>query len=76
MRFPSDKSIANVIHSRYNDEIVTQIRRLGKLDFEIRKNESDLEFLQSCQQNNRIPNFLNFKVYVFQGPISNVSGSY
>ena len=28
----------------------------------MRKNEADLDFLQSCQQNNLIPKFLNFKV--------------
>ena len=62
LRFPSDNSIANVTRSRYNDKIVKQIRRFEKLDFKIRKNEADLDFLQSCQQNNLIPKFLNFKV--------------
>ena len=62
LRFQSGKSIASVIQSRYNDEIVKQIRRFEKLDFKIRKNEADLDFLQSCQQNNLIPKFLNFKV--------------
>ena len=62
LRFPSDKSIVSVIRSRRNAEIVRQIRRFEKLDFKIRKNEADLEFLQSCQQNNLIPKFLNFKV--------------
>ena len=50
LRFPLDKSIANVLRSHYNDEIVKQIRRYEKLDFKIRKNEADLDFLQSCQQ--------------------------
>ena len=59
-RFPSDESVANVIRSRYNDEIVKQIPRFEKLDFKIRKNETD--FLQSSRQNNLIPKFLNFKV--------------
>ena len=62
LRFPLDKLIANVIRSRYNDEIVKQIRRFEKLHFKIQKNETDLDFLQSCQQNNLIPKFLNFKV--------------
>ena len=62
MRFPSDKSIANVIRSCYNDEIVKQICRFEKLDFKIWKSEADIDFLQSCQQNNLIPKFLNFKV--------------
>ena len=46
-----------VFRSRYNDETVKQIRRL-----KIRKNEADLDFLQSCQQSSLIPNFLNFRV--------------
>ena len=32
------------------------------LDFKIQKNQADLDFLQSCQQNSLIPKFLNFKV--------------
>ena len=50
LRFPLDKSIANVLRSHYNDEIIKQIHRYEKLDFKIRKNEADLDFLQSCQQ--------------------------
>ena len=44
LRFPSDKSIANVIRSCYNDEIVKQIHGFEKLDFKIWKNEADLVF--------------------------------
>ena len=44
LRFPSDKLIANVIRSRYNDEIVKQIRPFEQLDFEIGKNEAGLDF--------------------------------
>ena len=80
LRFPSDKSIANVIRSRYNDEIVKQIPRFEKLDFKIRKNEADLDFLQFCQQNDLILKFLNFKVASsslrFSRTYSNVKGSY
>ena len=59
-----NKSIANVIRSRYNDEIVKQIPRFEKLDFKIRKNEADLDFLQFCQKNDLILTFLNFKVAI------------
>ena len=38
------------------------MRRFQKFDFAIRKNDTDLDFLQSCQRNNLIPKFLNFKV--------------
>ena len=62
LRFPSEKSIANVKRSRYNDEITKQIRRFEKLDFKIRKSEADLNFLQSSQLNNLILKFLIFIV--------------
>ena len=62
LRFPSGKSIANVIRSGYNGVIVKQIRRFEKLDFKIQKNEADLDFLQPFQQNNLIPKFPHFKV--------------
>ena len=57
LRFPLDKSIVNIILSRYNDEIIKQIQRFEKLDFKIQKNEADLDFLKSYQQNNLIPKF-------------------
>ena len=36
--------------------------RFEKLDFKIRKNEADLEFLQMCHQDGLTPKFLNFKL--------------
>ena len=62
LRFPSEKSVAEVIHKCYNHNIVKQIHKFEKLDYEIRKNEADLEFLTSCQHNQLTPKFLNFKV--------------
>ena len=50
-RFPSEKYVAEVIRKRYNNNIVKQIRKFEKLDYKIRKNEADLEFLTSCQHN-------------------------
>ena len=62
LRFPSEKSVAEVIRKRYNDNVVKQICKFKKLDYKIRKNEADLEFLTSCQHNQLTPKFLNFKV--------------
>ena len=62
LRFPSEKSVAEVIRKRYNDNIVKQIRKFEKLDYKIRKNEADTEFLTSCQHNQLTSKFLNFKV--------------
>ena len=62
LRFPSEKSVAEVTRKRYNDNIVKQIRKFEKLDYKIRKNEADLELLKSCLHNQLTPTFLNFKV--------------
>ena len=37
-----------------------RIRKLEKLDYRLRKAELDLQFLCKCDDNNVIPNFLNF----------------
>ena len=62
LKFPSQKSVAEVIRKRCNDNIVKQICKFEKLDYKIRKNEADLEFLTSCQHNQLTPKFLIFKV--------------
>ena len=38
------------------------MRKFEKLDFKIRKNEADLQFLQSCHQEGLTPKFFNFKL--------------
>ena len=62
----SDGNLKNMINrntnDKTNDHIVKQIRKFEKLDYKIRKNEADLEFLTSCQHNQLAPKFLNFKV--------------
>ena len=61
-RFPANKSVADIIRDRYNADALNKIRRLEKLDFKIRKNELDMEFLQICLENNLTLKFLNFKL--------------
>ena len=60
LRSLSEKS--EVIRKRYNDNTVKQIRKFEKLDYKIRKDEAELEFLMSCQHHQLTPKFLNFKV--------------
>ena len=62
VRFPKSKSIAEVIRSRYSENTVKRIRKLEKLDYRLRKAELDLLFLCKCDDNNVIPNFLNFRL--------------
>ena len=62
LRFPISKSIAEVIRSRYSENTVKRIRKLEKLDYRLRKTELDLQLLCKCDDNNVIPNFLNFRL--------------
>ena len=62
VRFPKSKSIVEVIRSRYSENTVKRIRKLEKLDYRLRKTELDLQFLCKCDDNNVIPNFLNFRL--------------
>ena len=62
LRFPSKKSIAEIIRKRYGSDTVKQLRRFEKLDYKVRKNQGDLEFLKLCQENGLTPKFLNFKL--------------
>ena len=62
VRFPKSMSIAEVIRSRYSENTVKRIRKLGKLDYRLRKVELDLQFLCKCDDSNAIPNFLNFRL--------------
>ena len=62
LKLLSEKSVAEVIRKRYNYNIVKQIRKFKKLDYKIRKNEVELEFLTSCQHNKLTPKLLNFQV--------------
>ena len=60
--FPMSKSIAVVIRSRYSENTVKRICKLEKLDYRLRKSELDLQFLCKRDDNNVIPNFLNFRL--------------
>ena len=60
--FPKSKSIVEVIRSRYSENTVKRIRKLEKLDYRLRKAELDLLFLCKCDDNNVIPNCLNFRL--------------
>ena len=62
LRFPGNKSVAEFIRKRYSADAVIRLRKFEKLDFEIRKNEADLEFLQMCHHEGLTPKFLNFKL--------------
>ena len=62
LRISANKLVAEIIRKRYGSEAVKRFRKFEKLDFKIRKNEADFQFLQSCHQEGLTPKFLNFKL--------------
>ena len=63
LRFPADKSIADVLRGRYGNPALNLYRRLEKLDFRKRKTECDVNYLTTCVQHDLIPRFVHFKPY-------------
>ena len=62
LRFSANKLVAEIIRKRYGSESVKRFGKFEKLDFKIRKNEADFQFLQNCHQEGLKPKFLNFKL--------------
>ena len=62
LRFPTSKSIPNIIKERYGREILKLIRKFEKVDFKVKKATLDFNFLYYCSNNNLIPTFLKFKL--------------
>jgi hypothetical protein len=62
LRFPTTKSIAQVITTRYGRQTLLLIRKFETLDLKQRKLSLDIEFLESCMKHDLIPKFVQFKV--------------
>ena len=61
LRFPSKKSIAEIIRKRYGSDTVKQLRRFEKLDYKVRKNQGDLRVFKTLSRER-----FNTKVFEFQ----------
>ena len=62
LRFPSKRSIAEVLRKRYGDRILKLVRKFEKTDIKHKKALLDLQFLKICEDHNVIPKFLCFEV--------------
>ena len=62
LRFPTNKSIAHVIRSRYGQPTLCLIRKFETIDLKLRKAALDIEFLETCIKHDLIPKFVQFKV--------------
>ena len=57
-RFPSRKLLAEIIRHRYNEKVLSKVRKLEKLDFKLRKCKlNDIEFFETCLKNGLMPKF-------------------
>ena len=46
LRFTSRKFIAEIIRKRYGSDTVKRLQKFEKLNYKVRKNQGDLEFLK------------------------------
>ena len=46
LRFTSNKSMAEIIRKSYGSDTVKQLQKFEKLNYKVRKNQGDLEFLK------------------------------
>ena len=60
LHFLRSQSIADVIRKRYSDKVLKNVRKFERLDYQVRKCQLDIEFLNTCHKYNVIPNFLPF----------------
>ena len=61
-KFPANKSNAEIIRKRYDENVLKDSRRLEKLDYKLRRCDQDIEFLKICLGNQLTPAFFRFKV--------------
>ena len=58
--FRHSKSIAEVIRKRYGQNTLNKLKKLEKLDYQLRKGQIGLEFLVNCSNSSVVQKFLNF----------------
>ena len=62
LRFTISLSINDVIRRKCGDKALKNVRKFERLDYQIRKCQLDVEFLNTCLKYNVIANFLQFRV--------------
>ena len=62
LRFPANRSIANIVTARYGRATLKLVRRFESTDLKYKKCELDIEFLNNCLKHELLPTFVRFKV--------------
>ena len=61
-RFPKSKALSEIIRHCYGNYVLKFIRKFEKLGFRLCKISADIEFLNSCLENDLCPTFLHYKM--------------
>ena len=61
-RFPKLKSLSEIMHFRYRNHVLKDIRKYEKHDYRLRKTHLDIAFLRNCLDNDVCPTFLRYKL--------------
>src|SRR5678816_4186095 len=62
-RFPRNKSIADILKNRYNEDVLRIFRKFESISKKLTKAKLDLQFLMVCKAYNYVPKFMRFKLY-------------
>ena len=62
LRFPRSQSIADVIRKRHIDRALKNLRKFERIDYQYRKYQLDIEFLNTCYKYSVTPNVLRFYI--------------
>ena len=61
LRFPINKSIAQIVTDRYGKQTLKFLRKFENLDYKKKKVALDIEYLENCIKHNLTPRFVQFK---------------
>lgn len=62
-RFPQGKPVLHYVRSKYGQEAVDRFRSIEKNTYRTNKINKDLQFLDTCNNYDVIPNFIKFRVH-------------
>ena len=66
LRFPKGQPINEVIKRRYGPAVLRTFRSYEKKVLKVKNIETDIIFLNTCDDNNIIPRFTKFKLYNYE----------
>ena len=61
LRFSPEKSVADVIRKRYDNDTLVKVRKFEKHDLRCKKTSLDISFIETCLESDLIPNFVCFR---------------